>query len=105
LADAAAPAPLIHYGAYGPQASGRGSYVSLAANYKRQTVGNGGTQNKGPKACAWTCAKAQATAARSLIIISKPLEMAGRKAMGAKVLEVSFHNAMPARQPDTLHPK
>ena len=105
LSDAAASAALPYRQEPALVASDGICYVSLAANYKRQTVGNGGTQNKGPKACAWTCAKAQATAARSLIIISKPLEMAGRKAMGAKVLEVSFHNAMPARPPDTLHPK
>ena len=43
--------------------------------------------------------------AQPLIMISKPPEMTGRKAMGANVLEVSFHNAMPARPPDTLHPK
>ena len=33
-------------------------------------------------------------------LISKPLETAGRKAMGAKVLS----GTTPARPPDTLHP-
>ena len=48
--------------------------------------------------------KVQAMTARLLIIISKPLEMAGRKAKGAKVLG-KRDNTMPARPPDTLHPK
>lgn len=46
--------------------------------------------------------KVQAMTARLLIIISKPLEMAGRKAMGAKVLEKLRDNTMPARPPDNF---
>ena len=78
-------------------------YVSLAANYKRQTARKGGTQSYGalrpprsgrPQGDPLAFVPQGGTkplpegamAAQPLIIISKPPEMTGRKAMGAKVL-------------------
>ena len=86
-------------------------YVSLAANYKRQTAGNGWTQSQGPNAlpaqirteaaqgvppdglhfCVSRLhlfSTGGAMAAQPLIIISKPPEMTGRKAMGPNVNSV-----------------
>ena len=86
-------------------------YVSLAANYKRQTAGNGGTQSQGPNALPVQIrteaaqgvppdglhfrvsrlhlfSTGGAMAAQPLIIISKPPEMTGRKAMGPNVNSV-----------------